>query len=248
MGFVETLNVIIFMYLCEWRKIVKMQNKRKSIDWNKYEYCLFDLDGTLTNPELGITNSFMYALSKYNISVCERSELHKVIGPPLLDSFQKFYDFSYEDAKDAVDYYREYYKEKGIYENEAFPGISSLLEMLQKQGKKIVLATSKPEHFAKIILDYFNLTKYFTFIAGANMDETRTKKDEVIEYALESCGIIEMEKVLMIGDREYDIIGAKKFGIDSVGVLFGFGTLEELERAGSTYIVESVQQMMDTIY
>ena len=236
------------MYICRWRNIVNMQNERKSIDWKKYKYCFFDLDGTLTNPELGITNSFMYALSKYNISVSERSELHKVIGPPLLDSFQRFYDFSYEDAKDAVDYYREYYTDKGIYENEMFPGISHLLEVLQKQGKKIILATSKPEHFAKIILDHFNLTKYFTFIAGANMDETRNKKDEVIEYALESCGITEMETVLMIGDREYDIIGAGKYGIDSVGVLFGFGSLEELEQAGATYIVESVQQMMDTIY
>ena len=118
---------------------------------------------------------------------------------------------------------------------------------LQKNGKKIVLATSKPEHFAKIILDYFDLTKYFTFVAGANMDETRTKKDEVIEYALESCGITDMKKVIMIGDREYDVIGAGKFGIDSIGVLFGFGTIEELQTAGATYIVETVQQMLSTI-
>lgn len=217
------------------------------IDWNKYEYCFFDLDGTLTNPELGITNSFMYALNKYNISVSERTELHKVIGPPLIDSFQRFYNFSYKEAKVAVDYYREYYKDKGIYENEVYLGIPQLLEQLQKNGKKIVLATSKPEHFAKIILDYFDLTKYFTFVAGANMDETRTKKDEVIEYALESCGITDMKKVIMIGDREYDVIGAGKFGIDSIGVLFGFGTIEELQTAGATYIVETVQQMLSTI-
>lgn len=217
------------------------------IDWNKYEYCFFDLDGTLTNPELGITNSFMYALNKYNISVSERTELHKVIGPPLIDSFQRFYNFSHKEAKVAVDYYREYYKDKGIYENEVYLGIPQLLEQLQKNGKKIVLATSKPEHFAKIILDYFDLTKYFTFVAGANMDETRTKKDEVIEYALESCGITDMKKVIMIGDREYDVIGAGKFEIDSIGVLFGFGTIEELQTAGATYIVETVQQMLSTI-
>ena len=217
------------------------------IDWNKYEYCFFDLDGTLTNPEFGITNSFMYALNKYNISVSERTELHKVIGPPLMDSFQRFYNFSNEEAKVAVDYYREYYKDKGIYENEVYLGIPQLLEQLQKNGKKIVLATSKPEHFAKIILDYFDIAKYFTFVAGANLDETRTKKDEVIEYALESCGITDMKKVIMIGDREYDVIGARKFGIDSIGVLFGFGTIEELQAAGATYIVETVQEMLSTI-
>lgn len=224
-----------------------MKNQRVQIDWNKYEYCFFDLDGTLTNPELGITNSFMYALDKYNISVSERAELHKVIGPPLLDSFQRFYNFSYEDAKIAVDYYREYYKDKGIYENEVYLGIPQLLSKLQEHGKKIFLATSKPEHFAKIILDYFDLTKYFTFVAGANMDETRNKKDEVIEYALQSCGITECENVIMIGDREYDVIGASKFGIDSIGVLFGFGTTEELQAAGATYLVETVQQLMSTI-
>ena len=221
-----------------------MQNYRKYIDWEKYEYCFFDLDGTLTNPELGITNSFIYALNKYNISVSERSELHKVIGPPLMDSFQRFYNFSYEEAKVAVDYYREYYKDTGIYENEVYEGIPRLLEKLQKQGKKIVLATSKPEYFAKVILEHFCLSKYFTFVAGANMDETRTKKDEVIAYALESCGITEMEKVIMIGDREYDIVGASKFGIDSAGVLFGFGSLKEFEEAGATYIVESVHMLM----
>lgn len=219
------------------------QNKGKEIDWKKYEYCFFDLDGTLTDPVLGITNSFMYALKKYNISVSERSELHKIIGPPLMDSFQTYYGFSYEKAKEGVDYYREYYQDRGIYENEVYPGIPKLLEKLQREGKKIVLATSKPEHFAKVILDHFQLTKYFTFIAGANMDETRTKKDEVIAYALEACEITDVGKVVMIGDREYDILGARKFGIDSVGVLIGYGSLEELQKAGATYIVETVDEL-----
>ena len=219
------------------------QNKGKEIDWKKYEYCFFDLDGTLTDPVLGITNSFMYALKKYNISVSERSELHKIIGPPLMDSFQKYYGFSYEKAKEGVDYYREYYHNRGIYENEVYPGIPKLLEKLQREGKKIVLATSKPEHFAKMILEHFQLTKYFTFIAGANMDETRTKKDEVIAYAMEACKITDVGKVVMIGDREYDILGARKFGIDSVGVLFGYGSLEELQKAGATYIVETVDEL-----
>lgn len=224
-----------------------MKNQKKSIDWEKYEYCFFDLDGTLTDPVLGITNSFMYALEKYNISVSERSELHKIIGPPLMDSFQKYYGFSYEKAKEGVNYYREYYQDKGIYENEVYPGIEQLLEKLQKMGKKIVLATSKPEHFAKVILEHFHLMKYFTFVAGANMDETRTKKDEVIAYALDSCKVTDVEKVVMIGDREYDIYGAKKFGMDSIGVVFGYGSYKELESAGATYIVETVEELASNV-
>ena len=114
-------------------------------------------------------------------------------------------------------------------------------------GKKIVLATSKPEHFAKVILEHFHLMKYFTFVAGANMDETRTKKDEVIAYALDSCKVTDVEKVVMIGDREYDIYGAKRFGMDSIGVLFGYGSYEELESAGATYIVETVEELASNV-
>lgn len=224
-----------------------MENHKKDTNWKKYEFYFFDLDGTLTDPVLGITNSFMHALEKYHIFVSDRSELHKIIGPPLMDSFQTYYGFSYEKASEAVGYYREYYQDKGIYENEVYDGIPRLLECLQKAGKKIVLATSKPEHFAKVILDHFHLTEYFTFIAGANMDGTRTKKDEVIAYALESCGITDTGKVVMIGDREYDILGAKKYGIDSVGVLFGYGSYEELEGAGATYLVESVEEMIQMV-
>ncbi len=212
-----------------------------------YEYILFDLDGTLTDPAIGITNSVMYALEKYGIKVSDRSQLYKFIGPPLWDSFEKYYGFSKEEAKQAVEYYREYYRDKGIYENLVYEGFEDLLKLLKANGKTLIVATSKPEVFAKQILEYFNIAKYFTFIAGGNLDGTRVKKDEVISYALESCNILDKSKVIMIGDREHDIIGAKKNSIHSMGVLFGYGDREELENAGADYIVETVSDIGRTL-
>lgn len=205
-----------------------------------YQNIFFDLDGTLTDPGVGITNSAMYALEKWNIKVAECSELYKFIGPPLRDSFMNFYGFSEEQAKEAIVYYREYFKDKGIFENEVYPGIVELLQQLKASGKKIVLATSKPEEFAIRILKHFDLFDYFDFVGGAYMDGVRNKKGEVIQYALESAGITDLSTTVMIGDREHDIIGAKENGLDSIGVLFGYGSREELTQAGATYIAETV--------
>ena len=210
---------------------------------SKYNFILFDLDGTLTDPGIGITNSVMHALKKYGIEVTDRTSLYCFIGPPLIDSFEKYYGFTHEEAVKSVDYYREYYKDKGIYENKVYDGIENLLESLYKKGKKIILATSKPELFAREILCHFGLDKYFLFAAGSTMDETRTNKAEVIEYALSECGITDKSAVVMVGDREHDIIGANKNGIDSIGVLFGYGNREELESAGATYIAETVNDI-----
>lgn len=209
----------------------------------KYDVVLFDLDGTLTDPGIGITNSVMHALKKYGIEVTDRTSLYKFIGPPLIDSFERYYGFSHEEAVKSVDYYREYYKDRGIYENSVYDGIEELLKSQTEKGKKIILATSKPEPFAKEILRHFDLEKYFLFAAGSTMSETRTNKAEVIEYALSECGITDKSAVVMIGDREHDIIGAKKNGIDSIGVLFGYGSREELEAAGATCIAEKVEDI-----
>lgn len=214
---------------------------------SKYDVILFDLDGTLTDPGIGITNSVMHALKKYGIEVEDRTSLYKFIGPPLIDSFEKYFGFSHEEAVKSVDYYREYYKDKGIYENEVYPGIENILATLYEKGKKIILATSKPEPFAKEILRHFGLDKYFLFAAGSTMDETRTNKAEVIEYALSECGITDKTSVVMVGDREHDIIGANKNGIDSIGVLFGYGSREELETAGAAYIAETVEEILNYI-
>lgn len=212
-----------------------------------YQYILFDLDGTLTDPGLGITNSVMYALKKFGIDIPDRAALYKFIGPPLQESFEKYYGFSNEKSELAIQYYREYFKVSGLYENEVYDGIEELLKNLKAQNKSVILATSKPEVFAVEILKHFQLDKYFDFIAGATMDETRVKKADVISYALDSCKISDLSSAIMIGDREHDILGAKQIGLDSIGVLFGYGSREELEAAGATYIASNVADILKYI-
>ena len=212
-----------------------------------YQYIFFDLDGTLTDPGIGITNSVAYALKKWNIEAADRSELYCFIGPPLVDSFMKYYGFSEEDANRAVEYYREYFSVKGLYENTIFDGTAKLLADLKAAGKKIVLATSKPQHFAEIILKHFDIDQYFDVVAGATMDGTRSKKTDVILYALAQCQIEDKAQVIMVGDREHDIKGANNAGLDSIGVLCGYGDREELETAGATFIVENIEDVWELV-
>lgn len=212
-----------------------------------YKTVLFDLDGTLTDPGLGITNSIIYALKKFNIEVEDRTSLYKFIGPPLRESYAKYYHFSDEEITRAVAYYREYFSVKGIYENVLYDGIAKLLGKIQDSGRKVVLATSKPEEFAAEILRYFHIDQYFDFVAAATMDGARNSKAAVIAHALKSCDIADLASTVMIGDREYDINGAKAAGIDSIGVLYGYGSREELQSAGATYIAEHVTDIMSLI-
>lgn len=212
-----------------------------------YKYILFDLDGTLTDPGIGITNAVMYALKKFNIEVNDRTELYKFIGPPLFDSFEKYYGLSKEESQLAVQYFREYFKPYGLYENTVYDGIEGMLSELKAKGFSLLLATSKPEVFAIEILKHFKLDKYFDFIAGATMDEKRVKKADVIAYALESMGITDLSSAIMIGDREHDVLGAKAVGLESIGVLYGYGDLEELQTAGATYIAEKPEEIMQIL-
>ena len=211
---------------------------------SKYQYALFDLDGTLTDPGEGITRSVQYALAKFGINVENRRELFCFIGPPLHESFEVYYGFSRPDAMKAVDAYREYYAVKGIFENLVYDGIGEMLAELQKNGVKICLATSKPELYAKQILEHFELDSYFTAVAGSEMDGTRTKKAEVIERALMLLGNPSVADCVMIGDREHDVLGGSANGLDTVGVLFGYGNREELERAGATYIAATPAEIV----
>lgn len=208
-----------------------------------YEVILFDLDGTLTDPGEGITNSVCYALKKFGIEAPDRRQLYRFIGPPLCESFEKYYGFSSGQAREAVAYYREYYAEKGIFENMVYDGIAQMLTELRNAKRRLALATSKPEAYAKQILSHYALDSYFEVTAGAKMDGTRTKKDEVILYALESLHVTDRSSVIMVGDREHDIWGAKKTGIDSLGVLFGYGSKEELKQAKADYIAKNVQDI-----
>ncbi len=209
-----------------------------------YDIVLFDLDGTLTDPGEGITNSVAYALKKFNIIVEDRTELYNFIGPPLIDSFMKYYGMNYDDGLKAVEYYREYFSVTGIFENKVFEGIAEMLDKIKKSGRKIALATSKPEQYAVRILEHFNLSQYFDFVGAATMDETRSKKADVIAYTLKKLNVTDKSKVVMIGDRHHDIDGANQNCLDSIGVLIGYGDREELETAGATYIAETVNDII----
>jgi phosphoglycolate phosphatase len=208
-----------------------------------FDVILFDLDGTLTDPGEGITNSVAYALEKLGLAVPERRELYKFIGPPLLDSFQQFYGLTLDQARQGVRWYREYFQDKGMLENVVYDGIPALLADLRDAGKTLLVATSKPEVFSRKILEHFDLARYFTCIAGASLDETRTRKDQVIAYALGSCGISAADTPIMVGDREHDILGAQKNGLRSIGVLYGYGSYEELAAVHADYIVETVSAL-----
>ena len=214
---------------------------------NNFEYILFDLDGTITDSGEGITKSVQYALKHFDIIVNNLEDLHKFIGPPLKESFKEYYKFDEEKANVALVKYREYYAERGIYENSLYDGIIELLDALKNDNKTIILATSKPEVYAKQILEYFKVDKYFTVVAGSDFEETRVKKGDVIKYALESAKISDLSKVIMVGDREHDIIGAKENNIKSIGVTYGYGDVIELTQARADYIANNTNQLLNII-
>lgn len=216
-------------------------------EYRMYNTILFDLDGTLTDSSAGIIRSVLYSLNKMGIKENYTEKLRKFLGPPLVDSFMEFYGFSKEQAETAVKYYREYFSTKGLLENAVYSGIPDMLNELKSLGKTLIVATSKPELFANRILEHFDLTKYFDFTAGSNMDNTRCKKAEVISYALSSCHITDLSTAVMIGDREHDIIGAKEVGISSIGVLYGYGSYEELSTAGADYTADSTKDILNIV-
>lgn len=211
-----------------------------------YKYILFDLDGTLTDPKEGITKSFQYALRHFGIEE-DLVNLEKFIGPPLHDSFRDDYNFSEEEVEEAVTKFRKYFAQNGIFENKIFSGVKEVLEYLHSNNKRILLATSKPTIFAEKILKHFEIDKYFEYIGGSNLDGSRSEKNEVINHVLEVCKVSSMEDVIMIGDRKYDVIGAKKIGVDSIGVLYGYGDLEELQEVNPTYIIKNIEELKNIL-
>ena len=207
------------------------------------DLCLFDLDGTLIDPKEGITKSIIYALDHFDIQVTNPDELEKFIGPPLRDSFCKYYNFSIDETERVIEKYREYFTKTGIYENTVYPGIFELLDQLKNNNVTMAIATSKPIAFAEVIIEHFGFSKYFDIIAGCELDGTRSKKNEVIDYALNSLDPKRVKSTVMIGDRKYDIIGAKEAKIDSIGVTWGYGSYKELSGAGAALIVNSPSEL-----
>ncbi len=213
----------------------------------KYSVVAFDLDGTLTNPERGLIASFEYALGKMGIDYGDPEGLKRFIGPPIYEEWQRYYGITPEESSRTLEYFHEFYSVYGWWDDTLYDGIHELLSALKSAGKRIVLATSKPEHFAKKILDLFDLAKYFDFAGGASSDKERDKKWEVLEYSLTSLGNVNRDECVMVGDRMYDAEGAKICGIDSIGVLYGHGSREELESAGFTYIVDTPDEVAKLI-
>ncbi len=211
------------------------------------QYLLFDLDGTLTDPKLGICTCVQYALrEEFGIEEPDLDKLEPFIGPPLKDSFMKYYDLSEEQAETAIAKYRERFSEVGLFENTVYEGIPEMLRDLCECGLTLAVASSKPTVYVKRILEHFGIEKYFKAVVGSELDGTRVNKDEVVLEAL--CQLfgdkpVERDKVYMIGDRKFDAEGARAMGVESVGVTYGYGDMEELKAAKADYIVRSVEEL-----
>lgn len=205
---------------------------------------LFDLDGTLTESGEGIINCVQYALEKLGKKEEHPENLQCFIGPPLKEQFMKYAGLSEEEGEKAVVYYRERYTTTGIFENRLYPKIPELLELLKINNKILAVASSKPEVYVKQILEHFQIADYFTAIVGSELDGRRTEKAEVIEEALRRMHLEEeRDKVLMVGDRSHDVQGAISCGLQCIGVAYGYGSREELEKAGAVYIADSVEDL-----
>ena len=207
---------------------------------SKYDIIAFDLDGTLTDPSDGLVAGFVYCFRKLGIPYSSRDELKKYIGPSLFDEWQRDFGFTPDEANDAIEVFREYYNIYGWWDNKVYPGIVELLTNLRAAGKRIILATSKPEDTAKKVLNLFGLTEYFDFIGGAGSHK-KDQKWEVLEYSLSSVGVTledkeALSRCILVGDRCYDAEGARICGIDSLGVLWGHGSDEEMNSSGFTYL------------
>lgn len=204
------------------------------------------MDGTLTDPMVGICKSAARGLAHFGIHKDYR-ELTYFIGPPLLDTYTERFGFTEEQAKEAVRVFREYFVPTGIYENQIYPGIASMLARLEQEGRYLAMATSKPEPMAETVLTHFGIRQYIKLLCGSTIDETRTKKSEVLSYAVNRLGITDLSEAVMVGDRCYDAAGAKEVGMECIGVTYGYGSEKELKEAGADYLAGSVKELEELI-
>lgn len=211
----------------------------------KYKAIFFDLDGTLTNPEEGIINCIRYAAEHYGVTI-DRKDRRKYIGPPLVDTFIELLGPDVQQAEEAVAKYRERFRPIGLYENEIYDGVPETLAQLKDMGYVLCTASSKPQRFVDTILEHFDIKKYFDFVGGASMDGKISKKEDVINLVLEETGFTP-QQVLMVGDRMFDLTGAKEFGMDAVGVLYGFGSYEELSSYDNIALLNDISQLINIL-
>ena len=208
---------------------------------------LFDLDGTISNSKEGITKCVQYALQSFDIYEENLSKLESFIGPPLVDSFMKYYNFSETKAKEATKKYRQRYSEIGVHEAEIYPNVEECLIELKNRNFFIGLASSKPEDFCKTVLKDFNIIQYFDDIVGATLDGKISSKKDVLEEVFSRNNNLKKEDSLLIGDTIYDILGAKYIGIPCIGVSYGFGKVEEMKKAGATTIIDDILELVDLL-
>jgi phosphoglycolate phosphatase len=207
-----------------------------------FDTLLFDLDGTLSNPREGLVKAVLYAVAKMGIAEQDPAALDSFIGPPLRESFARRYGLDPAGVEEALRLYRVYYAERGLFENEVYPGIPDLLGELRARGFRLFVATSKPTVFAERILVHFGLEVYFEGIVGANLDSSRNEKAEVIAHVLDTYGV-DPARAIMVGDRKYDLIGAQAHGMRSIGVEWGFGGREELHAHRADLIVDDIEAL-----
>lgn len=211
------------------------------------KYILFDLDGTLTESAPGIIRSVKYALARMEIEDYDEDTLRKFIGPPLLESFEEHFGMNEQQAQRAVGIYREYFSEKGLFENAVYGGVRECLKRLKESGLRLAVATSKPQVFCDRILEYFGLTEYFEVIVGVPLGDLKMTKTEVIAEALSRFGVVNKAEAVMVGDRFYDATGALENGIGCIGMSYGYGSKEELLSAGAQKICGSAEELTEAI-
>jgi len=214
---------------------------------SQFTHILFDLDGTLTNPRLGIGNSLKYALRQMQMDGYSDEILEKFVGPPLQDNFKNLFGMNERNTNLAVEHFRTYFGEKGLYENEPYQGICELLEELHLSGKRVYLVTSKLEKYAKMIMRHFEFNRYLDDLQGAEATGEHSGKGQLIGQLLERNRIPASASVVMVGDTHYDLIGAKENEISSIAVGYGFGTAENLSLCNPDYLVESVDELAELL-
>ena len=209
-----------------------------------YDVVLFDLDGTLTKSDPGITGSVIATLNEMQLAIPQN--LYSFIGPPLYESFQSYCNMTDDQAREAVLIYRKYYNETGIFKNSVYPGILELLQLLRESGVKLGVATSKPQPQAEMVLNHYKIAPFLDVICGANADERSSTKTQLIEKAVDACKA-EKSRTVMIGDTRYDAFGAKSTGVDFIGVLYGYGSQEEMEHEGAQAFAKSAQELKNLL-
>lgn len=214
---------------------------------SSFNHILFDLDGTLTNPRLGIGNSLKYALRQMQIDGYSAEILERFVGPPLQDGFKNLFGLDERNTSLAVEHFRTYFGEKGLYENIPYPGIMELLEELHLSGKRIFVVTSKLEKYAKMIIRHFEFDRYVDDLIGAKATGEHSGKGQLIAELMNRVKIPASPAVVMIGDTHYDMIGAKENQISSIAVSYGFGTRETLSACNPEYMVDSVDELAELL-